>query len=53
MTPEQFEREKSYQASIALARAMLGQGIIEADDFNKIERFFRDKFCPPIGLFQG
>jgi hypothetical protein len=53
VTPEQFDREKSYLAAIAIARAMLRQGIIEADDFNKIDRFFRDKFCPPIGVFSG
>jgi len=53
MTPEQFEREKSYQAAISIARAMLRQGIIEADDFNKIERFFRLKFCPSINVFMG
>jgi len=53
MTPEQFDREASYQAALAIARAMLKQGIIEADDFNKIEGFFRDKFCPPVGLFMA
>jgi len=53
VTTEQFDREKAYQAAMSIARAMLKQGVIEADDFNKIERFFRLKFCPPIGLFMA
>jgi hypothetical protein len=51
MTPEQFDHEKSYQAALAVARAMHGQGIIDDGDLDKMERVFRRKFCPSIGGF--
>jgi len=52
MTPEQFEREKKYQAALAVARAMLKQGIIDEDDYTKTEEVLRAEFCPFIGSFQ-
>jgi len=52
MTPEQFEREKKYQAALAVARAMLKNGIITEDDFEKTEEVLYIKFCPFIGAFQ-
>ena len=51
MTPEQFDREKKYQAALAVARTMLRQGIINDDDFNKTEAILRDKFSPMIGVY--
>ena len=48
MTHEQFDREMAYQAAIALARAMLGQGIIDEGDLEKMEAAFREKFSPPL-----
>jgi len=53
MTKEQFDREMKYQAALAMARAMLKQGIITEADFNKTEAILREKFCPFIGSFQG
>lgn len=53
MTKEQFDREKKYQAALAIARAMLKQGVIEEADFNKAEAILREKFSPFIGTFQG
>jgi len=53
MTPEQFDREKSYQAALAVARAMHTQGIIDDGDMSKLEAHFCRKFCPLIGAFQG
>ena len=52
MTPEQFEREKKYQAALAVARALLKNGIITEDDYTKTEEVLRIKFCPFIGAFQ-
>ena len=52
MTKEQFDREKKYQAALAVARAMLKKGIITEDDYAKTERVLRIKFCPFIGSFQ-
>lgn len=53
MTAEQFTREKKYQAALAVARAMLKQGVITEDDYAKTEEVLRIKFCPFIGSFQG
>ena len=53
MTSEQFEREKNYQAALAVARAMLRQGVIDDGDLDKLEAAFRAKFCPSIGAFMG
>jgi len=53
MTREQFEREKKYQAALAIARAMLKKGIIDVADFNKTESILREKFIPFIGAFKG
>jgi uncharacterized protein YqgQ len=52
MTPEQFDREKKYQAALAVARSMLRQGIISEDDYAKAEDVLRRKFCPFIGAFR-
>ncbi len=51
MTPEQFDREKKYQAALAVARTMLRQGIINDDDFNKTEAILREKFSADRGLY--
>ncbi len=51
MTPEQFDREKKYQAALAVARSMLRQGIINDDDFDKTEAILRRKFCPFMGNY--
>ena len=53
MTPEQFDREKKYQAALTIARVMLKQGIITEGDYDQIEKIFRVKFCPFIGKFEG
>jgi hypothetical protein len=53
MTKEQFDREKTYQAALAVARAMLTQGLIDDGDMSKLEAHFCRKFCPLIGAFQG
>ena len=51
MTSEQFNREKNYQAALAIARAMRKRGIIDDGDLDKIEAIMRLKFCPAIGGF--
>jgi len=53
MTTEQFSREKTYQAALAVACAMHQQGVIDDGDLDKLEAHFRRKFCPFIGAFQG
>jgi hypothetical protein len=49
MNNEQFEREKRYQISIALAKNMLRKNIISAEEFSAIETIFRAKYLPIIG----
>lgn len=51
MTREQFEREKKYQAALAVARSMLAQEVINEEDFLEIERRLKDKFKPVLGGF--
>ncbi len=53
MTQEQFDREKKYQAALAVARSLLREGIIDDDDFTKVEDVLRRKFCPLIGAFRA
>ena len=53
MTKEQFDREKKYQAALAIARAMLKKGIITEDDFVITEAILREEFRPLIGAFTG
>ena len=52
MTHEQFDREKKYQAALAVARSLLREGIIDDGDFTKVEDVLRRKFCPFIGAFR-
>jgi len=52
MTREQFDSEKNYQAALAIARAMLEQGVITGEDYDKTEEVLRGKFHPLIGAFQ-
>lgn len=51
MTKEQFEREKKYQAALAVARAMLKKGVINEEDFLRIEANLTAKFKPVLGGF--
>jgi hypothetical protein len=49
MTKEQFEREKNYGVSMAVARIMLAGGIISDRDYRKIDTIFKQKYQPIIG----
>ncbi len=51
MTKEQFDREKKYQAALAVARSMLREGVINEADFLRIEAKLRGKFKPILGGF--
>lgn len=46
MTSDQFEREMRYQAMIAISQKMLDEGILSADDFEKIDGYLREKYGP-------
>ena len=49
MTDEQFEREKLYQASREMCRAMLGQGLVTEEEYAVIDARMREKYSPVIG----
>lgn len=51
MTKEQFDREKKYQAALAMARCMLRENVINGEDFLRIEARLREKFRPVLGGF--
>ena len=46
MTEARFDRESKYRAAIAVAREMLNNKIISADDYSKIAAFFMQKYNP-------
>lgn len=49
MNREQFEREKKYQAAMAVARSMLARGVIDEEDFLRIEERLKERFKPVLG----
>ena len=52
MTHEQFERENRYRIAMALAQSMLKQGVIDEEDFRKIDAIMLAKFSPILaGLY--
>jgi hypothetical protein len=46
LTSDQFEREMHYQAMIAISQKMLSEGLLSADDFEKIDGYLREKYQP-------
>lgn len=50
-TAAQFDREKKYQAALAVARDMLRQDVINEADFLRIESKLAEKFKPVFGGF--
>lgn len=49
MTKEQFNREKLYQATLSIARAMLRAELISPSELTKIETNMKEKYRPLIG----
>ena len=49
MNVEQFEREMLYQATLAVARMLLGRGLITSDEFAVIDAKIRKKYRPLLG----
>lgn len=49
MTEEQMRREKLYQATMFLIRAMLSQELLSEDEYAEINTIFLDKYCPVLG----
>ena len=53
MTKKQFEREKKYQLSMALAKEMLRKSLIDDNDFIKLKGIFIRKYNPPTGVLES
>jgi hypothetical protein len=49
MNEEQFERERKYQASAAVAKAMLENGILTAEEYRQIDTILLEKYRPILG----
>jgi len=49
MSEEQFERERLYQATVAIARTMLRKGLITNDELAVIDAKMREKYQPLLG----
>jgi hypothetical protein len=50
MTAEQFAREKSYQAALAVLLRMRGAGLLSDEELASAERYLWRKHRPPIGV---
>jgi hypothetical protein len=53
MSKEQFDRERLYQATLAVARTMLARGIITEDDYCKFDTILLAKYRPILGSLQA
>ena len=49
MDDEQFEREKLYQATMNMFRAMLKKGIITEEQYNVVDTNMLQKYRPLLG----
>jgi len=49
MTKEQFECEKNYRVSIAIAKVMLSRQLINEKDYSKIDTMLIKKYKPIVG----
>jgi len=49
MTHEQFEREKNYRVSIAIAKIMLSKNLINMKEYSKIDTMLITKYKPVFG----
>ena len=50
MNKDDFRREKLYQATMSIARKMLSDGLISAEDYQHIDAVFREKYRPVFSL---
>lgn len=49
VSKEQFRAERLYRMSLSVAKAMLGKGIITADEYSEIDTILREKYRPILG----
>lgn len=53
MNEEQFERERQYQLSLTVAKAMKEKSVITADEYSVIDTILREKYRPLLGSLQA
>ena len=46
MSDEQFRNEKMYHATMNIAKTLLGQGVMTAEEYGQIDTIFRKKYRP-------
>lgn len=46
MSEEQFQNEKMYHATMSIAKTLLNQGIMTAEEYGQIDTIFRGKYRP-------
>ena len=46
MSEEQFRNEKKYHATMNIAKALMGQGAMTAEEYRQIDTIFRNKYRP-------
>ena len=49
MTEDQFRQEMLYQATLAIARAMLHSELITSAEFGKLDKVMKLKYTPVLG----
>ncbi|MCM1345320.1 MAG: hypothetical protein NC246_15975 [Muribaculaceae bacterium] len=49
MTEGQFKAEKMYQATMGIAKTLLKQGFVSADEYKQIDTIFTEKYAPTLG----
>lgn len=49
MTQEQFEGEKNYRVALAIAKAMLSNGLINEREYKRIDKMLIIKYKPILG----
>jgi len=50
MTQEQFEREKAYRVTLSIAKTMLQNGLINEQEYKKIDTMMIEKYRPLLGV---
>lgn len=49
MSNEQFQNDKKYQGTMAIARNLLKQGIITKEEYEEIDTKYKAKYSPILG----
>ena len=53
MNQDDFNRERLYQTTVAIAKTLLDRNLITKDDFSKINKMMLEKYKPLLGSLSG